>query len=63
MLQTMCVVQAIPCHHLLGDDVHSQSEGRGHKETARLRDDGHSSRRREVQVHHRHDCTIDLKMR
>lgn len=57
---TMCLVT---CHHLLGDDVHSQSEGRGHKEAAWLSNHRDSSRSGEVQVHHRHDCTIDLPKR
>lgn len=57
----MRLVLAISCHHLLRDDVDSQGESRGHKEAARLGNDGNPSRRREVQVHHRHDCAIDLQ--
>lgn len=45
---TMCLVLVIACHYLLGDDVHSQRESRGHKEAAGLSNDGNSSRRREV---------------
>lgn len=48
MSLTMCLVLEITCHHLLGDDVHSQSESRGHKEAAGLSNDGNSSRGREV---------------
>lgn len=56
----MCLVRAVTGHHLFGDDVHGKSESRGHEEATGLSNDANPSGRREVKVHHRHDCTIDL---
>ena len=56
----MCLVQGVARHHLFGNDIHSESESRGHEKAARLSNDANPGRRREVKVHHRHDCLVDL---
>lgn len=38
----MILVLGITCHHLLGDDIDSQCESRGHEEVTRLSNDGNS---------------------
>lgn len=58
---TMSLVMGITGHHLFGDDIHSKSERRGHEEAARLSNDANPAGRREVKVHHGHDCVIDLQ--
>lgn len=58
---TVCLIQGVARHHLFGDDIHSKSESRRHEEAARLSNDTNPRGRREVKVHHRHDCVIDLE--
>lgn len=58
---TVCLIQGVARHRLFGDDIHSKSESRGHEEAARLSNDANPRGRREVKVHHRQDCVIDLE--